>query len=148
MANGLYGAKNRYIFIMNAPSSLSALAPITLDAHLPNKHKNDTIVREVIDYQQHNEISAALYDEIQLRWGVGPTTAKRWLKQDGHRQKNGHKPLLTGFEEKVLFNVVDKLNNRGDPVDSKCFRELVRLHVTRTLLLFHEFIDRNSYVHE
>ncbi len=94
------------------------------------EHRPQALVNEVVQYLKTNGGNTPdNIKAVEAKWGVQPTTAKRWLKNDGVRLKNGARPLLESADETVLFKTIDKLNHRGDPVNTKTIRQLVWFRV-------------------
>ena len=93
---------------------------------LVNKHRSKTEVLEVVQFLKDNGgINASNLKAVAERWQIDQATARRWFARDGVRYKNGRRSLLSEFDEKVLFQAIDKLNDRGDPVQGRTMRALV-----------------------
>ena len=89
-------------------------------------HRNGDIVKAVVAYlkSERADLPGALR-KVKEIWDIPATTAKRWLGKDGERRKTGRKALLSKSDAFVLLGAVDRFNERGDPVSSRIFRDMV-----------------------
>lgn len=93
---------------------------------LIKKHSTKETVQEVVQFLKDNGgINSSNLKAAEERWNVDQATARRWFARDGVRFKNGRRSLLSEFDETVLFQTIDKLNDRGDPVPGRTMRALV-----------------------